>query len=98
MKLNYYARLNDKNVAIEIISTPKDLRGVKGYVSIPEFNSTLIYKEYNERTGWSEETFEPTVDTTIQKRLGELEDDNIKLKEANEHLTNVIDEMIKGVK
>lgn len=34
MKLNYYVRLKEDSVCIEIVSTPKNLKTVKGYVSI----------------------------------------------------------------
>ena len=40
VKLNYYARLKEDNVCIEIVSTPKNWKGVKGYVSIPDYNET----------------------------------------------------------
>ena len=43
MKLNYYARLKEDNVCIEIISTPKDLKDVKGYVKISDYNLSLIH-------------------------------------------------------
>lgn len=79
MKLNYYARLNDSDVCIEIISTPKNLKGVKGYVSIPDYNATLLYKKYDEDTGWSAESYEPEVDTVIQDRLNNLEVENTEL-------------------
>lgn len=79
MKLNYYARLKEDNVCIEIISTPKNLKGVKGYVSIPDYNETLLYRKYDEVTGWSEERYEPEIDAVIQDRLNSLELENKSL-------------------
>lgn len=79
MKLNYYARLKEDNVCIEIISTPKNLKGVKGYISIPDYNATLLYKKWNENTGWSTESYEPEIDAVIQGRLNNLEEENTEL-------------------
>ena len=79
MKLNYYARLKEDNVCIEIVSTPKNLKGVKGYVSIPDYNATLLYKKYDENTGWSAESYEPEIDAVIQDRLNNLEEENTEL-------------------
>lgn len=79
MKLNYYARLKEDNVCIEIVSTPKDLKGIKGYVSIPDYNETLLYRKWNEATGWSGERYEPETDAVIQDRLNVLEQENTEL-------------------
>lgn len=79
MKLNYYARLKEDNVCIEIVSTPKNLKGVKGHVSIPDYNETLMYRKYDESTGWSEERYEPEVDAVLQEKLNQLEEENQQL-------------------
>lgn len=79
MKLNYYARIKEDNVCIEIVSTPKNLKGVRGYISIPDYNATLLYKKWNENTGWSAETYEPEIDAVIQDRLDNLEEENTEL-------------------
>ena len=79
MKLNYYARLKEDNVCIEIVSTPKNLKGVKGYVSIPDYNETLLYRKYDEVTGWSEERYEPEIDAVLQEKLNQLEEENQQL-------------------
>jgi hypothetical protein len=51
MKLNYYAKLKEDNVCIEIVSTPKNLKGVKWYVSIPDYNEILLHRKYDKITG-----------------------------------------------
>lgn len=86
MKLNYFARLKEDNVCIEIVSTPKNLKGVKGYVPIVDYNESLLYRKYDEKTGWSEERFEPEVDVVIQERLNKLEEKNITLIQENTEL------------
>lgn len=83
MKLNYYARLKEDDVCIEIISTPKDLKDVKGYIFIADYNESLLYKKYNKDTGWSAESYEPEVDAVIQDRLDNLEKANEDLMQEN---------------
>ena len=43
-----------------------------GYVEIPEYNETLRYRKW-EGNQWSNETYEPTVDTVVQDSLHNLE-------------------------
>lgn len=84
MKLNYYARLKEDNVCIEIVSTPKDLKDVKGYVKIPDYNPTLLYRKW-ENNQWSSETYEPQIDAVLQEKINslELENDNLKTNIQN---------------
>lgn len=90
MKLNYYARLKEDNVCIEIVSTPKNLKGVKGYVSIPDYNETLLYRKWNEETGWTEERYEPEIDAVLQERLEALETENTQLNTSISELNQTI--------
>lgn len=90
MKLNYYARLKEDDVCIEIVSTPKNLRGVKGYIPITDYNETLLYRKYDENLGWSEERFEPEVDVVLQERLNNLEEENIGLNQTVSNLNKNI--------
>ena len=94
MKLNYYARLNDENVAIEIISTPNNLDGVKGYKNIVDYNETLLYKKWDDKNGWSSKSYEPTLDTVIQDRLDLLERDNTSLSDTIQLLEGTITELM----
>lgn len=96
MKLNYYARLKEDNVCIEIVSTPKNLRGVKGYVSITDYNETLLYRKWDEKTGWSEERYEPEVDAILQERIQDLEETNITLIQENTELKLALAELAES--
>lgn len=89
MKLNYYARLKEDGICIEIVSTPKNLRDVKGYVPITDYNPTLLYRKW-ENNQWSSERYEPEVDAVIQDRLGNLEEENQTLNNQVSNLNNTI--------
>lgn len=68
----YYAKLNDNDICVEIVSRVSKLVDVTGYVEIPEYNETLRYRKW-EGNQWSNETYEPTVDTVVQDSLHNLE-------------------------
>lgn len=78
-KFYYYARLNDNDVCIEIISRVDKLTDVRGYVELPEYNETVRYKKWL-GDQWSQETYEPSIDTVIQDKLTALEEENTTLK------------------
>lgn len=96
MKLNHYARLKEDNVCIEIITTPKNLKGVKGYVSIPDYNETLLYRKWDEVTGWSEEKYEPEIDAVLQERIQTLEEMNSTLIQENTELRLALAELAES--
>lgn len=96
MKLNYFARLKEDNVCIEIVSTPKNLRGVKGYVPIVDYNESLLYRKYDEVTGWSEERYEPEIDAVLQGRLNDLEEVNNSLLQENTELKLALAELAES--
>lgn len=78
-KFYYYARLNDNNVCVEIVSRVDRLKDVNGYVELPEYNETVRYRKWLGNQ-WSQETYEPEIDTTVQDKLIELEEENTNLK------------------
>lgn len=102
----YYARLNDNNVCTEIVSRVNKLKDVKGYVELPEYNETVRYKKW-ENNQWSQESYEPELDTVIQDKIEKLEsaaesqdniienilDTNERLVERNKQLEGVIMEL-----
>lgn len=67
-KFYYYARLNDNQICIEIVSRVSKLTDVTGYIEIPEYNETLRYKKWLGNQ-WSSETYEPDVDTVLQDKV-----------------------------
>lgn len=86
----YYAKLNDNDVCVEIVSSvykyPKD---IKGYVELPEYNETVRYKKWL-GDQWSTETYEPEIDTVIQEKIEQLEVENSQLKDEVSTLNNTI--------
>lgn len=72
-KFYYYAKLNDNNVCVEIVSRVDKLSNVTGYVEIPEYNETLRYRKWLGNQ-WSQEIYEPNVDTSVQDKINELEE------------------------
>lgn len=82
----YYAKLNENLICTEIITRTELLpAGLSGYVKLPEYNQTYLWRKW-EGDQWSQETFEPTVTFEIlQQRI-------VGLEEENQTLRNTIDE------
>ena len=89
-KFYYYAKLNDNNVCTEIVSSvykyPKD---ISGYVELPEYNETVRYKKWL-GDQWSQESYEPEIDTVMQNRVGNLEMELQEYKGTNQELISQI--------
>ncbi|WP_312907201.1 hypothetical protein [Tissierella praeacuta] len=81
-KFYYYARLNDNDVCIEIVSRVNKLQDVQGYVELPEYNETVRYRKWL-GDQWSQETYEPSLDTVLQDKIKELEGTNLRLEQKN---------------
>lgn len=78
--MNYYAKLNENEICTEIVSTKKDLKGIRGFVEIPDYNESLLYKKWlGDR--WSHESYEPSLETQIQDDIGNLKETNKELTE-----------------
>ena len=88
-KFYYYARLNDNNVCVEIVSRVDKLKDVKGYVELPEYNETVRYKKWL-GDQWSAGTYEPEINTVIQDKLTALEEENTQLKSQVSELNATI--------
>lgn len=88
-KFYYYARLNDNDVCIEIVSRVEKLKDVRGYVELPEYNETVRYRKWL-GDQWSQETYEPSIDTVVQDKLEELEEENSNLKSQVSSLESTI--------
>lgn len=88
-KFYYYARLNDNGVCIEIVSRVEKLKDVRGYVELPEYNETIRYRKWL-GDQWSQETYEPEIDTVVQDKLEALEEENSNLKTQVSNLESTI--------
>ena len=78
--LYYYARLNEHDVCVEFeISTRKD-KGHSKLIPLVEQNTSYLYSKYNfDSKSFTQEKFEPSIDTVFQERLESLETENQQL-------------------
>lgn len=88
-KFYYYARLNENDICIEIVSRVEKLKDVRGYVELPEYNETMRYRKWL-GDQWSQETYEPEIDTEVQDKLEELDKENLNLKNQVSNLESTI--------
>ena len=44
--LKYYAKLNENEICTEIVSTKKNLKGIRGFIELPDYNETVIYRKW----------------------------------------------------
>lgn len=92
-KFYYYAKLNDNNVCVEIQSkVDKIPNNTDGYIELPEYNETVRYRKWLGNQ-WSQETYEPSVDTVLQDKIKGLEEELQMSSEKNERLKNKVTEL-----
>lgn len=77
-RMFYYAKLNENNVCYGFESLTKKIEDTSTLVYLNDYNETYLYKKWL-GDQWSQETYEPSIDTVIQDKL-------IILEEANEQL------------
>lgn len=77
----YYAKLNENQICTEIITRTELLpAGLSGYVKLPEYNQTFLWRKW-EGDQWSQETHEPAVSfELLQQRIQDLEEENSSLQ------------------
>lgn len=71
-KFYYYAELNDQDVCVRIVSDTTKKVGSTRHIEIPEYNPTVVYKKWL-GDQWSQETYEPSVDTILQDKVEAFE-------------------------
>ena len=59
---------------------PKDLEGVKGYIKLDNYNTSILYRKWEDNQ-WSSETYEPNLDAQVQDDIKSLKESNELLKE-----------------
>lgn len=87
--MNYYAKLNENEICTEIVSTKKDLKGIRGFIEIPDYNETVLYRKWL-GDQWSSERYEPSVETQFQDRVKALEEETKALRETNREKEDTI--------
>lgn len=87
----YYAKLNENQICTEIITRTKELPGgLSGYVKIPDYNQTYLWRKWL-GDQWSQETFEPAIQ--VETLLSNIED----LQTANTQLNLKVTEQEQAI-
>ena len=87
--MNYYAKLNENEICTELISTKKDLGGIRGFIEIPDYNETVLYRKWL-GDQWSSEKYEPSIESQFQDRIDALEKETKELRETNQNKEDTI--------
>lgn len=101
MKKYYYAKLNDQDICVEVVSRVEELKNVTGYIELPEYNESYYYRRWL-GDQWSQETYHPSIDTMLQDKvesfegLVQVQNDEVEaLKTTNANLSNQV-EILNG--
>ena len=94
--MKYYAKLNENEICTEIVSTKKDLKGIRGFVEIPDYNETVIYRKW-EGNQWSSDRYEPAIEAKFQEKIQTLENETDRLgkeiKDKNSEINQLTSEI-----
>lgn len=90
--LYYYAKLNENDICYGFESLGKKLNPVpSNMVYLPEYNETYLWKKYDRKLkAFSQESYEPSIDTILQEKIEQLENENAQLKDEVSTLNNII--------
>ncbi len=90
----YYAKLNENQICTEIISRARELpKDLGGYVKIADYNETLLWRKYDEKTGWSQERYEPSIEAELQEKVRQQDEEILNLTNSNNVLNNKVIEL-----
>ena len=90
--LYYYAKLNENDICYGFESLGKKLNPVpSNMVYLPDYNETYLWKKYDRNLkAFSQESYEPSIDTILQEKIEQLENENAQLKDEVSTLNNII--------
>ena len=90
--LYYYAKLNENDICYGFESLGKKLNPVpSNMVYLPDYNETYLWKKYDRNLkAFSQESYEPSIDTILQEKIEELENENQQLKNEVTQLNDTI--------
>lgn len=74
MKNYYYVRLNENQIGVNIVTSPKKINA-DGYIEIPDYSETYLYRKW-ENNQWSQERYEPSFEVELQQKVEQLEQEN----------------------
>lgn len=88
--LYYYAKLNENNICYGFETLAKKFREEElpsNLIALTEYNETYLYRKYDrDLKAFSQESYEPSLDTKIQEKLETLETENQQLKQQIQQL------------
>jgi len=89
----YYAKVSENQICTSIETRTKELpRDLDGFIKIADYNENLLWRKWLGNQ-WSQETYEPSIDTVLQDRIKQLEEDLQLSNKENERLKNKVTEL-----
>lgn len=95
-RMFHYARLNDNKVCVGFLKNATKLEVNEYLVSLPDENESVLYKKWQGEKGWTQETYEPSIDTILQDRINTLEEINTTLVQENTELKLALAELAES--
>ena len=92
--LYYYAKINENNICYGFETLTRKFKEEElpsNLIPLPDYNESLLWRKWDRNLkAWTEERYEPSIDTVLQERLEELETENQQLKDEVSTLNNTI--------
>lgn len=97
--LYYYAKLNENDVCYGFESLAKKFRQEElpsNLIPLSDYNESLLWRKWDrDLKAWTEERYEPSIDTVLQEKIEELETENQQLKDEIYNLNDNI-QLLEG--
>ena len=92
--LYYYAKLNENDICYGFETLAKKFKEEElpsNLVPLTDYNESYLWKKYDRNLkAFSQESYEPSIDTVLQEKIEELETENQQLKNEVTQLNNTI--------
>lgn len=97
--LYYYAKLNENDICYGFETLAKKFRQEElpsNLIPLPDYNESLLWRKWDRNLkAWTEERYEPSIDTVLQEKIEELETENQQLKNEIYNLNDNI-QLLEG--
>ena len=92
--LYYYAKLNENDICYGFETLAKKFRQEElpsNLIPLSDYNESLLWRKWDrDLKAWTEERYEPSIDTVLQEKIEELETENQQLKNEVTQLNDTI--------
>lgn len=92
--LYYYAKLNENDICYGFETLAKKFKEEElpsNLVPLTDYNESYLWKKYDRKLkAFSQESYEPSIDTILQEKIEQLENENAQLKNEVSTLNNII--------